>query len=220
MTYSVSPLIVLVISAVVCAAAVVRPMVVHAADTPNQNYEDFVKAPSLTQPEVQKIYKARELGTILYSEKKYAEALPHIMTAATHGLKKSQAQLGFMHLHGLGNAKKDTRYAVGWLGVAAQGKSTPEISHYYEDIWAQIPIEHVPSYESLVQTFVAKFGARAHNVICRRVNDSGSKITKLRCMLTTADGWLVSDAIDEAHREIYFGVETVGAPPGVGAPLQ
>ena len=69
MTYSVSPLIVLVISAVVCAAAVVHPMVVHAADTPNQNYEDFVKAPSLTQPEVQKIYKARELGTILYSEK-------------------------------------------------------------------------------------------------------------------------------------------------------
>ena len=218
MTYSVSPLIILVALIVVGASSVMLAEAAHAAAPPDQNYEAFVKDRPLSEPEIYKMYKARELGTLLFGKRKYAEALPHIMTAATHGLRKSQAQLGFMHLHGLGNAKKDTRYAVGWLGVAAEGKSTPEIQHYFEDIWALIPDENVPSYEALVATFVAKFGTEAHNVICRRVNDSGSKITKLRCTLTPADGWLVSDAIDEAHRELYFGVETVGEPPGFGAP--
>ena len=171
----------------------------------------------LSTSEIYDIYQAREAGMRLYGEKKYDEAFPHLMTAATHGLKKAQAQLGFMHLHGLGSAKKDTRYAVGWLGVAADGLSEAAIDKYFKSIWDQIPEENVPAYQAVVNTFVAKYGTEANNVECYRANKVGSKIRTVRCDITDPDGRLVSDLIDEMGRDADIGFEGLGVAPG-GAP--
>ncbi len=169
------------------------------------------------------IYEARRLGLQLYSEKKYQEAYPHLMTAAKHGFKRPQAQLGFMHLSGLGNTKKDTRYAIGWLGVAADGLTERPIEKYFNDIWRKIPQEHVPGYQKLVDSFVANYGTDANDIKCERVNKRGSKIRQVRCELTDPNGRPIRDELEDAFRatmqefEQYGGGSAPGGGPGGGS---
>jgi hypothetical protein len=164
------------------------------------------------------VYKARALGASLYRDKKYDEAYPYLMTAATHGFKTAQAQLGYMHLGGLGNAKKDTRYAIGWLGVAAEGETDPDIKKLFDDLWKKIPAEQAPAYQKLVDSFVAKYGAAANNVKCARVNKAGSHIRKLRCMIYDPDGRSISDALDDVERTLpgESSGQTLGGRSGAG----
>lgn len=175
------------------------------------------------------IYEARRLGLQLISEKKYEEAYPHLLTAARHGFKRPQAQLGFLHLNGLGDAKKDTRYAIGWLGVAADGLTERPIRKYFKDIWKKIPQEHVPAYQKLVDSFVAKYGTEANDIRCKRVNKRASKIRVVRCELTDPSGALIRDELEDAYRDMQlFGIgQSPGATgqtpggrggPGVGGP--
>ncbi len=146
------------------------------------------------------LYRSREKGLKLYAEKKYEEAFPHLMAAAKGGFKMPQAQLGFMHLQGLGGAKKDTRFALGWLGVAADGVTDPSIRNYFNDIWERIPAENQPAYKELVGNFVAKYGADTNDVKCQQVNKVASKIKQLRCMITDPDGRVITDMRDDADR--------------------
>jgi hypothetical protein len=146
------------------------------------------------------VYSARTTGLKLYDEKKYEEAFPHLMIAAKRGFKMPQAQLGFMHQQGLGGAKKDTRYAVGWLGVAASGTTEPSIKNYFDNIWDKIPAEHQGSYEKLVGSFVDKYGAEANDVKCQRVNRPGSQIRVLRCQMLDPDGRILTDTLEDEMR--------------------
>lgn len=199
---------------VTCALSLVGTM--HHANAAEERVDDA--ADGLTSEEIFEVYKARDLGMNLYAEKKYDEAFPQLMIAATHGLKKAQAQVGVMHLHGLGNVKKDTRFAFGWIGVAAEGRSEREIEKYFKDLWKQIPKEHKASYETVVDRFIEIYGTDATNVDCVHVNAPGSQIRQLQCMLTNSDGRAVSDALRDAARdaEIGGGIGGIGGTPTGG----
>jgi hypothetical protein len=146
------------------------------------------------------LYKARATGAKLYADKQYEEALPHLTLAAQNGFKTAQAQLGFMHAAGLGGAKQDSRYAIGWLGVAADGVTDPDIKKFFKESWNKIPKEHRPAYQGVVDTFISKYGAEVHNVKCARTNKPGSKIRALQCMIYDPDGRLVTDTLAEVER--------------------
>ena len=214
MTYSALPRIVLAASIVLCATSITNARYANAEDSAGQQ-ADVLEG--LSSDQIHDIYKARALGMKLYGEEKYDEAYPPLMTAATHGLKRAQAQLGIMHLRGLGGAKKDTRYAIGWLGVAADGKSEPAIKKYFEEIWEKIPSENVPAYEKLVDQFVANYGTDANDVNCRRTRNPGSKIRSMRCMITDEDGRVVTDMIDEVTRGLSgSGIDSIGGAFSAG----
>ena len=213
MTHSIFPRILLATSIVLCAASVIYAQTTRAAAQDGEAADDDQP---LTTVEIMEVYKESELGMRLYGEKKYEEAFPHLMAAAVHGLKRPQAQVGVMHLNGLGPAKKDTRYAIGWLGVAADGLADPSIEKYFKDIWKQIPEENVPAYESVINTFVARYGTRANNVNCKRVNRVGSKIREVRCMMTDPNGREVTDMMDEIGRGDGGAVSDFGNVPGGG----
>jgi hypothetical protein len=189
----------------VCLTALLITGPSHAAPSePNEG---------LSTQDVYEVYKARSLGTSLYSAKEYAEAYPHLLIAAKHGLKQAQAQVGFMHLHGLGEAKKDTRLAVGWLGVAAEGTSPREIDEVFDSLWERIPDDNRDSYEKLVDAFIARYGADANGVACRRVHKVGSQIREVRCMLTDRDGRELSDQINDSRADGSGGIGGVGGAP-------
>jgi hypothetical protein len=213
MTHSIFPRILLATSIVLCAASVIYAQTARAAAQATETADDDRP---LTTAEIMEVYKESELGMRLYGEKKYDEAFPHLMVAAVRGLKRPQAQVGVMHLHGLGPAKKDTRYAIGWLGVAADGLAHPPIEKYFKDIWKQIPEENVPAYESVINTFVARYGTKANNVNCKRVRRVGSKIREVRCMMTDPNGREVTDMMDEIGRGDGGGVSGFGNVPGGG----
>ena len=85
------------------------------------------------------VYYDQRLGTRLYRQGNYEEAFHYLLTAARHGLKYAQAQLSYLYLTGVGGVEQDNEAAVGWLGVAATGKTMPEIRDYYKDLLAQVP---------------------------------------------------------------------------------
>lgn len=146
------------------------------------------------------LYQARRDGLSLFADNKFDEAYPLLLEAARGGFKQPQARLGFMHINGLGGAKKDSRYALGWLGVAADGRTEPSIKKMFNDVWKRIPEEHQGSYQKVIDQFVDRYGMDATGMKCRRVNRQGSKIRVLNCTLTDPDGALLTDQWDEANR--------------------
>ena len=213
MPNSLIPRTLLITSIVFCAALVLHAQTARAADSTGETADEDRP---LNTGEIIEVYKERELGMRLYGQQKYEEAFPHLMAAATRGLKRPQAQVGVMHLNGLGNTKKDTRYAIGWLGVAADGTADSNIKKYFKDIWKQIPEENIPAYESVVDTFVARYGTKANNVVCKRERRVGSRIRDVRCTITDPDGRVVSDMLDEAGRGGPLGSDFGGVPGGGG----
>ena len=126
------------------------------------------------------IYESRRKGASLYKQGKYEEAFPHLLAAARSGFKFAQARVGFLYQQGLGTPQ-DPYAAVGWLGLAAEGTSHPEIENYFRDLWDRIPEPYVPHLEAVIDDYRGKYGAKANRVGCDMSHKAGSHIKKLTC---------------------------------------
>ena len=136
------------------------------------------KVPSYER--VFQIYESRRKGAWLYQQGKYEEAFPHLLAAARSGFKFAQARVGFLYQQGLGTPQ-DPYAAVGWLGLAAEGTSHPEIKNYFRDLWARIPEPYVPGLEAVIDDYRGKYSAKANRVGCDMSRTAGSHIRKLTC---------------------------------------
>lgn len=135
----------------------------------------------LTFAERQDIYgelaKAREL----YRRNKIKDALPYLERTAKSGFKDSQAKMGHILLQGLGDVERDSLTAVGWLGAASSGRTSPTIRNYFNDIWERIPDRHVPVFEEVVQEYTSRYGAHATGVVCAMRRRAGTHLKSLEC---------------------------------------
>ena len=122
----------------------------------------LANAPSIT---AQELYQAQNKGLSLYGSKDYQEAAPHLMKAAQYGLKNAQASIGWMHLTGNG-VERSPQLAIGWLGVAADGKAGSRIKKTYKDAIKNIPTEYRPQFDKIVDAFISQYGTEAHGVRC------------------------------------------------------
>lgn len=136
------------------------------------------KVPSYER--VFQIYESRRKGAWLYQQGKYEEAFPHLLAAARSGFKFAQARVGFLYQQGLGTPQ-DPYAAVGWLGLAAEGTSHPEIKNYFRALWARIPEPYVPHLEAVIDDYRGKYSAKANRVGCDMSRKAGSHIRKLTC---------------------------------------
>lgn len=114
---------------------------------------------------MQHVYDARAKGSCLYKRGRYEEAFPYLLAAAKRGFKVPQARVGFLHQVGIGT-QRDPYAAVGWLAVAAQGRTHPEIRNYFKDVWRRIPAQHMPRFEEIASEYRSKYGSRRHRVAC------------------------------------------------------
>lgn len=187
------------------AAGLLAATVPVVGGTPNEVNSDAPASVESQVGAIMKVYRSRSEGARLYDARDYDGAYPHLMNAAMHGLKDSQARLGFMHLSGLGPAKKDARLAVGWLGVAADGTTRPDIRKVFKDVYGKIPQAHRTGFDRVIDKFVAAYGSAANDVKCRRVNRKGSKIRVLNCLIADPDGYLVADSLERVARELMPG---------------
>ena len=159
-----------------------------AASRANDVIEEvIVTAPEVARDKVQsletiyEIYQARQTGAILYKQQKYREALPHLLQAAKRGFKFAQARVGFIYQQGLDEVPQDPEAAVGWLGVAAQGRTHPEILNYFNNLWARIPESYRPGFEEIIDYYVATYGNRANRVGCDLSHRAGTYMRELTC---------------------------------------
>lgn len=135
----------------------------------------------LTLEQRREIYKQLAEGRRLYSDSQYKRAFPLLLNTAKHGFKDAQARVGYIYLQGLGEVLRDSTVAVGWLGVAASGNTSPGIENYFNDIWKRIPEQHVPYFREVVEEYESKYGEYATGVACDLNRRVASYIKRLSC---------------------------------------
>ena len=135
---------------------------------------------------IAQVYNAANRGSALYREKRYKEALPYLVTAAKRGFKWAQASAADIYLHGRGGVPVDLEAGIGWLGVAAQQRTTNSILQFYEQSVSLLPERFTDdAVEEIVSDYRTRYGNEAHRVACRFAADEGRALSfrfkKLRC---------------------------------------
>ena len=154
-----------------------------AEDAPTADEELTVTAERLplTFGERQIVYDELAKARELYRRNQIKDALPYLERTAKSGFKDSQAKMGHILLQGLGDVERDSLTAVGWLGAASSGRTSPTIRNYFNDIWQRIPDRHVPVFEEVVQEYTARYGAHATGVVCAMRRRAGTHLKSLEC---------------------------------------
>lgn len=136
---------------------------------------------ALSFTERQQIYDELAKAQELYRRNRIKDALPYLERTAKSGFKDSQAKMGHILLQGMGDVERDSLSAVGWLGVASSGRTSPAIRNYFNDIWQRIPDRHVPVFEEAVQEYTNRYGAHATGVVCAMRRSIHSHFKSLEC---------------------------------------
>ena len=163
----------------------------------------------LTLGERREIYKQLAQGRRLYSGSEYKRAFPLLLNTARHGFKDAQARVGYIYLNGLGEVTRDSATAVGWLGVAASGNSSPGIENYFNDIWGQIPEQHVPLFREVVEKYESKYGEDATGVTCELRRPMGTHLKRLLCFFDEDLTLEEKDLFEDMLGEIVAGDKSV-----------
>ena len=159
----------------------------------------------LTVEDRMRIYRELAKARQLYSDNEIDEAFPLLLKTARKGFKNAQARVGHIYLRGLGNVDQDPVEAMGWLGVASSGTSSPPIRNYFNDIWERIPDKYVDSFEEVVEEYRARYGENATGVVCELHRPLRSFVKQLICYfeqdLPTMVREPLDDYIDEDERQ-------------------
>ena len=123
---------------------------------------------------IAEVYDAANRGSELYNEGRFREALPFLVAAARSGFKWAQASAADIYLNGRGGVAPDLEAGIGWLGVAAQPKTSGSISRYFKDSVARLPDRYTPEVvETIVADYRGRYGNGLHRVACRFESDEG-----------------------------------------------
>ena len=135
----------------------------------------------VSQQEIEDTYRAKKQGEHLYRAGKYKEAVPFLEFAAQRGFKQAQAQLGSIYVNGLGDIEQDVAQGVGWLGVAASGKSDARIKGLFDDVWKSLPKAHQETLQGVIDKFKEMYDGRRTRVSCELDQRAGTNTRVLRC---------------------------------------
>jgi hypothetical protein len=120
-------------------------------------------------------------GARLYRQKRYEEAFPLLLRAAEGGMKMAQARVGYIYHKGLGGVERDGEAALGWIGVAASGTTSPEIRNYFKAVMAEVPDNYVQVAEEIIAAYDGKYGDAATGFRCDMERQAGTHISRLKC---------------------------------------
>lgn len=135
----------------------------------------------LTLEDRMRIYRELAKARQLYSNNEIDEAFPLLLNTARKGFKNAQARVGHIYLRGLGSVEQDPVEALGWLGVASSGTSSPPIRNYFNDIWQRIPDKYVPGFQEVVEEYRSKYGENTTGVVCELHRPLRSLVKQLVC---------------------------------------
>lgn len=142
---------------------------------------EIIEPMKMQMSDFKRIYSDRESGTYYFNIGDYERAFPPLLVAAKNGLKDAQAKVGFIILHGLGGVQKSNIRAVGWLGVAAEGRTKPYYREYFKNVWSEIPAEQLPLMSDVVQKYRETYGSDERLVSCSYRRPANSHIADLYC---------------------------------------
>lgn len=151
----------------------------------------------LTFEERVKIYRELARARELYSRNEIDEAFPLLLKTARKGFKNAQARVGHIYLRGLGEIEQDPVEALGWLGVASSGTTSPPIRNYFNDMWKRVPDKFVPHLEEVVEEFRTKYGEGVTGVVCELHRPARTYVKQLVCYFEQDLPDMVKDPLDD-----------------------
>ncbi|MCE2461199.1 MAG: sel1 repeat family protein [Pseudomonadales bacterium] len=182
-------------------AAPTETRAAYAQSTEEPLIEDEIKVigerTPLTTEERMRIYRELAKARQLYSDNEIDQAFPLLLKTARKGFKNAQARVGHIYLRGLGNVEQDPVEAMGWLGVASSGTSSPPIRNYFNDIWQRIPDKYVGNFEEVVEEYRAKYGENATGVVCELHRPLRSFVKQLLCYFEQDLPDMVREPLDD-----------------------
>lgn len=125
-----------------------------------------------TQTIIVQTYGVLRRGKRLYNERRYADALPYLLTAGKRGFKWAQAMAGDIYLHGRGGVQRDIEEGMGWLGVAARPQTAPDIQAYFRQALAEMSPTQRDRVQAVVRRYREQWSSRDWRVSCRRTVSS------------------------------------------------
>lgn len=159
-----------------------------------------------SQVEMLDTYQAHEQGSRHFRRRDYARAYTHLLAAAKHGFKTSQARLGYIYLRGLGGIPYDPVRGIGWLSVAATPETLPWIRRYSKKIWKIVPERYRADLEVVADRYREKYGQNATGVSCNRNRRAGTHRVSLTCLFD--DEWMHEGSLDrESLRDLWVDGE-------------
>lgn len=126
-------------------------------------------------------HEVNRTGEHYYLTRQYKKAFPYLLASAKRGFKMAQARLGYIYLSGLGGVKKSVPTAIGWIGVAAEPRSDPQIKNYFRRIMKAIPDDLKDEVQEIVEAFIEKYGTDATGMSCIHTRIAGTHISTLTC---------------------------------------
>lgn len=126
-------------------------------------------------------HEVNRTGEHYYLTRQYKKAFPYLLASAKRGFKMAQARLGYIYLSGLGGVKKSVPTAIGWIGVAAEPRSDPQIKNYFRRIMKAIPDHLKDEIREIVDAFIEKYGTDATGMSCIHTRVAGTHISQLTC---------------------------------------
>lgn len=176
----------------ICCAVLMNNPLVDAKDerTPKSN-EDKVEEVLIlgerfeidTTVAFARLTESNSRGAKLYKQGKYKEALPYLLAGAKTGFKMSQARVGAIYLGGLGGVKKDLRKGIGWLGVASEPITAPEIRNTWKRVFSGVSESSKGEVAKIVSEYVALYGRRTTGTECEMTSNTKSLVAQLECTL-------------------------------------
>ena len=154
-------------------------------------------------------YADQQCGIYLYKRKEYEKAYPFLLAAAQLGFKEAQARVGAIHLYGLGGIKRQEVRGMGWMAAAASGKTNPVIKHFYDDLWREVPDQHIETLRVVVKRYVEKFSSDKLALTCDITRHARTHIASLRCYFDNDE--IFKSVLDNANYTEYY--DSIIVPP-------
>ena len=163
-----------VLALLACGLATAAPQELDSGVGADYDEEVVVTAERLEKGDwpsgtiITQTYNVRQRGMFLYEVGRYEEALPLLLVAAERGFKWPQAMAGDIYLHGRGGVPRDLRSGIGWLGVAASPRTSPQIDTYFRQAMAELPDRMRTAAEAAVDEYRERWDSDGWRVACRR----------------------------------------------------
>ena len=97
-----------------------------------------------------------------YRDGQYDEAYPVLLQLAKRGFKDAQSRLAYILFNGTDEVEKSNLRALGWLGVAAYGRTEPKFRVLFKQYRDQIPEYARPVVDRVVAAYRKEFAHEDH----------------------------------------------------------
>ena len=120
--------------------------------------------------EMERIYSQKASASRNFKIGKYEEAFPELLQLAKMGFKDAQARVGYIFMHGLGGQQKSNLKALGWLGVASQGRTRPQYRNIFNQMMTEVPAHQQSLVAFVVADYREKFDSDKLGIECWHSN--------------------------------------------------